>query len=219
VLDAGEDLEVDQQAGTHNAGETLSPTIPPDWVSCCACPSATNAFPAVVMCDQGVSIELVITYLRKWLRIERTHVGRLLWSYPLDYSLPRLVLPIDTAAAADSSMDEPPANPSSSSSNSGATSSPAAASTAQASSSSSSSSGSSNSSGQEEQPRQVPAWGAAEACSWLDIDLKKGGSSSSSSSSEDGAGGSSSSNSNGDASPPDAGSDASGGGKQPPSAA
>lgn len=110
---------------------------------------------------QGSSIELVITYLRKWLRIERTHVGRLLWSYPLDYSLPRLVLPADTAPA-DSSMDEanPPPGDSSTDSRSQAVVS-------------------SSSGDQQQLPKQVPLWGSAEACSWLPFDIKKidGGSS------------------------------------------
>ncbi|KAF8065514.1 CSC1-like protein [Scenedesmus sp. PABB004] len=47
----------------------------------------------------GTGIELVITYLRKWLRVQRTHVGVLLSSYPMDYSLPRLVLPAQPDAA------------------------------------------------------------------------------------------------------------------------
>jgi hypothetical protein len=146
---------------------------------------------------QGTSIELVITYLRKWLRIERTHVGRLLWSYPLDYSLPRLVMPLDVTAA-ESTVDEPPSDVD--------TDSAAAASAAQASSSSSSDSG--GESNPKQQPKQVPMWGGAEACSWLEIDLRKGGSS------EDGGSGSDGSSNKGGA--PDAGT---GGGSSPPPAA
>jgi hypothetical protein len=157
---------------------------------------------------QGTSIELVITYLRKWLRIERTHVGRLLWSYPLDYSLPRLVMPLD-ATSAESTIDEPPSDVDTGSA-------AAAASTAQASSSNSSDSdGNSGPKQQPQQPKQVPMWGAAEACSWLDINLRKGGSSGSNgSSSEDGGSGSDGSSNKGGA--PDAGT---GGGSTPPPAA
>jgi hypothetical protein len=125
---------------------------------------------------QGTSIELVITYLRKWLRIERTHVGRLLWSYPLDYSLPRLVMPLDTTAADATTEEQQPdaAEPDAAA---------AAPSTAQA----SSSDGAGVPEQQQGPPKQVPVWGSADACSWLDLDLRKGGSSSASSSSDEGS--------------------------------
>lgn len=147
---------------------------------------------------QGTSIELIITYLRKWLRIERTHVGRLLWSYPLDYSLPRLVMPLDTTAA-DATIEEqqPDADA-------------AAPSSAQA----SSSDGAGVSEQQQPQPKQVPVWGSADACSWLDLDLRKGGSSGASSSNDESDGSSDGGGSGKGDGPADAG-----GSSQPPSAA
>lgn len=149
---------------------------------------------------QGTSIELVITYLRKWLRIERTHVGRLLWSYPLDYSLPRLVMPLDTTAA-DATIEEqlPDAEPDADAE---------APSSAQA-----SSSDGAGVSEQQQQPKQVPVWGSADACSWLDLDLRKGGSSGACSSNDEGGGSDGGGSGKGDG-PADAG-----GSSQPPSAA
>jgi hypothetical protein len=145
---------------------------------------------------QGTSIELIITYLRKWLRIERTHVGRLLWSYPLDYSLPRLVMPLDMTATstAEESVDTD-----------STVSGPAAASTgtaAAASDDSSSSAGDEQQQqqqAQEPQQRSGPLWGSPAACSWLDYNAIKNGSSGSSSSDgeSDGDGGSSGSNKDG----------------------
>lgn len=152
---------------------------------------------------QGTSIELVITYLRKWLRIERTHVGRLLWSYPLDYSLPRLVMPVDTTAVestVDSTMDESQAD-------AAAGADAAAAGTAQASSSS-------GGAQHQREPTQVSMWGSPDACSWLDIDLRKGSSSGSSDDDSSSNGSSGSSNKDG---PPSAGNGGNSSG--PPSAA
>lgn len=118
---------------------------------------------------QGSGIEPVITYLRKWLRIERTRIGSLLWSYPLDYSLPRLVLPSQAptiAATMDEATEEAAANESSSSSSCAASSSEASPAE------------------QGQQPPVLPPIGSAERCTWLvlppDSDAEEGGSSSSS---------------------------------------
>eukprot|EP00879_Flechtneria_rotunda_P001461 GHRR01001615.1.p1 GENE.GHRR01001615.1~~GHRR01001615.1.p1 ORF type:complete len:299 (+),score=67.87 GHRR01001615.1:181-1077(+) len=112
----------------------------------------------------GASIELVITYLTKWLRIKRTHVGRLLFSYPLDYSLPKLVFPSELAAAEESTdadisdltaVAEQEADTSTEEiSNPGQ---PQAAAAGQ----------------QLQQPwwKQQPAWGSPERCTWLDYKL------------------------------------------------
>eukprot|EP00882_Tetradesmus_deserticola_P002930 GHRQ01003113.1.p1 GENE.GHRQ01003113.1~~GHRQ01003113.1.p1 ORF type:complete len:316 (+),score=107.49 GHRQ01003113.1:187-1134(+) len=106
----------------------------------------------------GSGIEPVITYLRKWLRIERTHIGRLLWSYPLDYSLPRLVLPSQVPALAptvDESADE------AEDSSSGGTAAGAAA------------AGLPDEQDQQQdeqqvvQPPALPPIGSAERCTWL----------------------------------------------------
>jgi hypothetical protein len=146
---------------------------------------------------------LVITYLRKWLRIERSHVGRLLWSYPLDYSLPRLVMPADTTPV-EATLDEADAagtltEPDISSSSSGVSN---ASMSAQASSSSGDGAGQE----QQQQPRQaVSMWGSPDACSWLDIELRKDGSSSS--------------NSGGDAPDSSSGEDGKDGEQPPPTAA
>ncbi|WIA16522.1 hypothetical protein OEZ85_013200 [Tetradesmus obliquus] len=117
----------------------------------------------------GSGIEPVITYLRKWLRIERTRIGSLLWSYPLDYSLPRLVLPSQAptiAATMDEATEEAAANNSSSSSSSAASSSEASPAE------------------QGRQPPVLPPIGSAERCTWLvlppDSDAEEGDGSSSS---------------------------------------
>ena len=188
------------------------------WAACCP-PCAAARFllhpthaPSPVYttcCTQGTSIELVITYLRKWLRIERSHVGRLLWSYPLDYSLPRLVMPADTTPV-EATLDEADAagtltEPDISSSSSGGGSN--ASMSAQASSSSGDGAGQE----QQQQPRQaVSMWGSPDACSWLDIELRKDGSSSS----KDGG-----SNSGGDAPDSSSGEDGKDGEQPPPTAA
>jgi hypothetical protein len=82
------------------SGTPLRPGARDDGARHNATPTPTTALHlATQQQQQGSGIELVITYLRKWLRVPRTHVGRLLWSYPLDFSLPRLVLPDSDAAA------------------------------------------------------------------------------------------------------------------------
>eukprot|EP00877_Chromochloris_zofingiensis_P005957 jgi/Chrzof1/1614/Cz10g14190.t1 len=39
------------------------------------------------------SIDLVVTYLTKWLGIKRRHVGKLLRTYPIEYALPQMSPP------------------------------------------------------------------------------------------------------------------------------
>jgi hypothetical protein len=143
-------------------------------------PASGLSVPALV--GQGSGIEPVITYLRKWLRIERTHIGRLLWSYPLDYSLPRLVMPSQApvlAATIDETVEDAAADDDdSSSSSSAATASAAGAPDEQAQPDKQQS---------DSKPKRLPPIGSAERCTWLvmppDSDAEEGGASSGSGSS------------------------------------
>lgn len=140
-----------------NCRKPLAAVSPNITLSVCVC-----CFPVAY---QGTSIELVITYLRKWLRIERTHVGKLLWSYPLDYSLPRLVMPTlveqtSTDTLTSSVEDETD------------TASPSASSSNTSSSSATAQQDPKSSGGQEQQQQQpmpLPPWGSPDRCTWLEL--------------------------------------------------
>jgi len=113
---------------------------------------------------QGTSIELVITYLRKWLRIERTNVGRLLWTYPFDYSLPRLVLPNKGPSVTESWEDTAS---STSGSSEGQASAGQTALTAEE---------AARSSSQQQNPDEQlekPPLGSPDRCTWLELPSQK----------------------------------------------
>eukprot|EP00775_Hariotina_reticulata_P012471 gene12471-12606_t len=115
----------------------------------------------------GTSIELVITYLRKWLRIERTNVGKLLWTYPFDYSLPRLVLPNKGPSVTDSWEDTTYNTPASSEAHPSA---------GHSSLSGKEAAGSSNQQQKPEEQLEKPPLGSPERCTWLELPSQQKGS-------------------------------------------